>query len=296
MTACENIEIPPSWEKLRLDDFHGLCMVIGATDSGKSTFARYLYYRLRAYHKRVAFIDGDVGQASLGPPTTMTLVVNRDEEDFPSPGGICYRVFVGSTSPRGHMLQTIVGLHKLARQAYRLQATATVVDPTGFIAPDQGGGILKLSKVEILEPKIVFAIRRDRELDHIITPLRRSGRTRLIELSPAPAVKPRDFATRRAHRTASFKRYFAGSEIIEINWAKFAVIPVPYFYPGRLISLDNVKGFSLGLGIVADVNPSEKVVSVITPVRSIDKLDTIRLGNIYLDPSTYEERPRGDAV
>jgi polynucleotide 5'-hydroxyl-kinase GRC3/NOL9 len=267
-------------------------MVIGATDSGKSTFARYLYSRLRAYHKRVAFIDGDIGQASLGPPTTMTLVVNRDEENFPTPSGICYRVFVGSTSPRGHMLQTVVGLHKLARQAYRLQATATVVDTTGFIDRDQGGGILKFSKVDILEPKVVFAIRRDRELEHVLTPLRRSGRTRLVELSPASAVKPRDFATRRAHRLASFQQYFTDSEMVEINWAKFAVIPSPVFHPGRLISLDNVKGFCIGLGIVTDVNPSEKVVSVITPVRSIDKLDTIRLGNVYLDPDTYEERKR----
>jgi polynucleotide 5'-kinase involved in rRNA processing len=51
----------------------GIFMVIGAPDAGKSTFARYLFKRFQAEGLRAAFLDGDPGQASLGPPTMLTL-------------------------------------------------------------------------------------------------------------------------------------------------------------------------------------------------------------------------------
>ncbi|MEJ5300619.1 MAG: Clp1/GlmU family protein [Thermodesulforhabdaceae bacterium] len=316
------IEIPDSWERLSLDGLSGLFMIIGAPDSGKSTFARYLFSRLSTYHERIAFIDGDVGQTTLGPPTTMTLAVyeNRRQEssnslptvftsetesslvganpltNSPSPLLGTFRVFVGSTSPRGHMLQTVIGLHKLVRQAHKLRATAIVLDTTGLVAQDQGGTILKLCKIDLLEPKVVFAIRRDRELEHILIPLRRSSRTNLVELSPASAITPRDFATRRAHRREAFRRYFANASSLEIQWTKFAVVPSPAFQQGRLVALEDRRGFTLGLGIVLLIDSPQRLVSLLTPLRSADRLDTIKIGNLWLDPQTFEERRRWGIV
>jgi len=309
------IEIPPSWEHLAIERLSGLLMVIGAPDSGKSTFARYLYSRLRAHHERIAFIDGDVGQATLGPPTTMTMIVQQNHQSAETrsneeptifqdsftvkddlPDVKIFRIFVGSTSPRGHMLQTVIGLHKLASQAYRLGATAVVLDTTGLIAQEQGGGILKLSKIDLLEPKIVFAIRRNRELEHILIPLRRSSKTSLIELSPAPAIIPRDFATRRNHRISAFRRYFSNASTLELQWTKFAVVPIPAFQPGRVVALENSRGFSLGLGIVLQIDRPQRTVSLLTPVRSTDQVDTIKVGNLWLDAQTFEERRRWEIL
>lgn len=72
------LDIPPTWEKINLREARGTLMVIGATDTGKSTFARYLYRQLGADPgRRVAFLDGDPGQSSLGPPATMTLALGK---------------------------------------------------------------------------------------------------------------------------------------------------------------------------------------------------------------------------
>jgi hypothetical protein len=72
------LDIPPAWDKIVLREAHGLLMVIGATDTGKSTFAQYLYRRLGAEPgRRVAYLDGDPGQSRLGPPTTMTLALGK---------------------------------------------------------------------------------------------------------------------------------------------------------------------------------------------------------------------------
>ena len=74
-----DIAVPPSWSRLDIDSLDGVILIVGAPDTGKSTLARYLHQRLHDYHACVARIDGDMGQATLGPPTTMTLRVDRHD-------------------------------------------------------------------------------------------------------------------------------------------------------------------------------------------------------------------------
>ncbi len=288
------IEIPPHWEQLNLEGLSGVLMVIGAPDTGKSTFARYLYTRLCAFHERVGFIDGDIGQASLGPPTTMTLVVRQPgETEFP-PGGPRTRFFVGATSPRGHMLPTLIGLYKLTRRAQEMGATVTVVDTTGLVAPEQGGPSLKHAKVDLLEPGAVFAIQRGCELEPILGPLRRSARTRIVELPPASAIRPRDMLTRRAHRARLFARYFASAYPLEISWARLAVFPAPCFERGQLVALEDARGFALALGVVQEVDLTRQTVLLLTPAHSLERVDAIRLGDIWLNPQTWEDSRWGN--
>lgn len=289
------IEVPPHWEQLNLEGLSGVLMVIGAPDTGKSTFARYLYTRLCAYHEHIAFIDGDIGQASLGPPTTMTLALRQAGETGFPPGGPRLRIFVGATSPRGHMLTTVIGLYKLVRRAQELGATATVVDTTGLIAPEQGGPTLKHAKVDILEPTAIFAIQRGCELEPILGPLRRSARTRVMELPPSSAVQPRDMITRRTYRARLFARYFANAYPLEISWARLAVFPAPCFEIGQLVALEDARGFALALGIVQDVDFARQTVLLLTPVHSLEKVDAIRLGDIWINQQTWEDHRWGNA-
>ncbi|MGB9870651.1 MAG: Clp1/GlmU family protein [Anaerolineae bacterium] len=289
-----NIEIPPYWEQLNLEGLSGVLMVIGAPDTGKSTFARYLYTRLCAFPDRVAFIDGDIGQASLGPPTTMTLVLRQGGETGFPPGGPRVRVFVGANSPRGHMLPTLIGVYKLVRRAQELGATVTVLDTTGLIAPEQGGPALKLAKVDLLEPRAVFAIRRGNELEPILGPLRYSARTRVVELPAASAVRPRDMLARRAYRARLFARYFATAYPLEISWAPLAVFPAPCFSRYRLVALEDRRGFALALGIVLEADLARKTVLLLTPAHSLNEVDALRIGDVWINPETWEDSRAGE--
>jgi len=284
-----DIEIPPAWERITLHSLSGVILVIGAPDTGKSTFARYLYRRLYEVHERVAFVDGDMGQTTLGPPTTMTLALGEPgDETFP-PASHCYRTFVGDVSPRRHMLPTLVGAHKLVQKAREEGATAIVFDTTGLVDPAHGGGELKRAKVELLRPTTVIGIQRRSELEHLLVPLRRSHRTRVVDLPASRAARRRDVPIRQQHRAARFRRYFEGAHTLEVAWQHLAVFPAPTFTPHRLLALEDSEGLALGLGIVVASDPVRNTIALYTPLSSLAGVDSVRLGDLALDPHTFRE-------
>lgn len=117
------LDIPAAWKALRPNQLHGLIMVIGAPDSGKSTFCRYLYSQLLAQMRPCAYLDGDPGQTFLGPPTTLSLASG----DLQHPTQV-WRRFVASLSPRGNMLTPLSTLKPVAA----LHLSRLSLDPQSF--------------------------------------------------------------------------------------------------------------------------------------------------------------------
>ena len=279
------------WESLDLSGLHGVLMVIGAMDSGKSTFARYLFGRLQRQEGsgRVAFLDGDPGQASLGPPATLTVSMMLPEGGaFPEGNDVC-RYFIGSNSPRGHFLPMFVGAARLAQAAFDKGARLLVHDTSGFIDPAAGALALKRGEIELLQPVRVFALQRQQELEPLLLPLRRSQPTRLVVIQPAPAVQARGLAARRGHRQESFSRYFRESLRLEVDWSRLAVWPSPRFSLNRLVAFEDRLGFTLGLGIVVGIDRPRTSVTLQTPLASLEGVSALRVGDLALDPQTFLE-------
>ncbi|MFW6115596.1 MAG: Clp1/GlmU family protein [Chloroflexota bacterium] len=281
------IEVPRSWENLRLADVSGVVLVVGATDTGKTTLARYLCRRLREHHDRVAFLDGDMGQATLGPPTTMTLALSGSNPASFPPDGPRFRTFVGDISPVGHMLPTVVGAHRLVKRGLETGASAIVVDTTGLVAPAQGGGALKRALVDLLRPQVVIGVQRGTELGHLLDPLRRSQRTRVIDRPVAEAVQRRSAAVHRAYRAEQYRRAFEQARLLEVDWGGLAVIPCPSFTQHRLVAFEDCDGFVLGLGIVTDCVRNRQVVELHTSLTSLGGVDTLHIGDVAVDPDTF---------
>lgn len=286
-----DLDIPPAWEQMDLAGLRGTVMVIGAPDTGKSTFARYLYQRLRRQSRRVAFLDGDPGQSALGPPATITLALGKGDNDAFPPTGQRWRRFVQAVSPRGHMLPLIVSAARLAQTAYDAGAEAMVYDTTGLIDPAQGGLNLKLAKIELLRPTAVVGIQRNQELAAILAPLRRNRRIRLIELRPSAAVQPRDVAARQAHRASQFARYFASTRAMTLDWSRLSVWPTPNFAFHQLVALEDAEGFALDLGIVQAADMKSRQVTLLTALPSLTGVEALRLGDLTLDPKTFRDQP-----
>lgn len=291
------LQIPPAWSALKVEEFSALLMVVGAPDSGKTTFAGYLFERLQALGRRVAFLDGDPGQSALGPPTTLTLTFEPQRlRDWPGDdrrslqeAARAWRYFVGATSPQGHMLPLLVGAARLAGAAFQAGAEAVIYDTCGLVDPSRGGLALKNAKLELLRPSAVFAIQGESELEPFLIPLRRSRRAQVVELAPSPRVQPRPAEARRQHRRGQFAAYFAHARPLELEWGRLAVWPYPAFRLHRLAALEDAQGFTLGLGIVLAIERALRSVRLLSPLPSLAGVDAVRLGDVLVDPQTFED-------
>jgi polynucleotide 5'-hydroxyl-kinase GRC3/NOL9 len=283
------MDIPPAWQQIDLAELRGVLMVFGAPDTGKSTFAQYLYRRLCADSRRAAYLDGDPGQSTLGPPTTMTLAINTSGDDSFPPVGKTWSRFVGAVSPTRHMLPVLVNAARLAQAAQEAGADAIIYDTSGLVNPAQGGHHLKLAKVDLLRPTVVFGLECDNELGPILAPLRNS-RARVTRLRPSNAVQPRDVPARQAHRALRFARYFADARQVTVSWDRLAVSPSRFAF-NQLVALQDAEGFTLGLGIVTLSDAAAKQVRLLTPLASLDGVKALHLGDVLLDPKTFRDQP-----
>jgi polynucleotide 5'-hydroxyl-kinase GRC3/NOL9 len=293
MRVAGVLDVPDAWRKLALDELSGTLLVVGAPDTGKSTFARYLHQQLQAQGRQAWFLDGDPGQSALGPPTTLTCTPDLDEQRAFTPVGRARRMFIGSTSPSRHMLPLIVAGARLAQAAQQAGAEVVIYDTSGLVDPQQGGLALKLAKIELLRPAAVFALQCQQELEPLLLPLRRSRRTRVVELRPSPAVQRRDPSERREHRARQFARYFAAARPLQVDWTRLAVFPSagdpPLFRLYRLAALEDLQGFTLGLGIVMHIERDRRKITLLTPLASLQQVDSLRLGDVLVNPETYQD-------
>jgi polynucleotide 5'-hydroxyl-kinase GRC3/NOL9 len=91
----------------------GICLILGASDTGKTTLAEALAKHL-AKHQPVGVIDADIGQSHIGPPATVGwAVVDNPQIDF-SPAAACAASagvggisFVGDVTPVGGAVEKV---------------------------------------------------------------------------------------------------------------------------------------------------------------------------------------------
>ena len=81
-------------------------MLIGAPDTGKSTVSRMIVEAGLSASKTVAYVDGDLGQAIVGPPTCVGLRILRENKDLGDLARFDGLRFVGGITPDRYRLQT----------------------------------------------------------------------------------------------------------------------------------------------------------------------------------------------
>lgn len=209
------IDIPGEWEQIadRIKQDTKLCIVLGKTDSGKSTLCKYLIRTWAASGIRVGYIDSDIGQSTLGPPTTVGLKIFNtppDQNDYTNPS---YIHFVGTTSPEGFLLQTLHAVKMVVDKSRRQGAQITLVDTTGFI-DGPVARILKLHKIEMLRPQWILALQAKDEMEHLLKGYEKMG-WQVIRLVCSKHVVTRSQAERQRYRSEKYKAYFKLAKIAD---------------------------------------------------------------------------------
>ena len=225
------------WENLarKVVQSQQIVLVIGATDVGKSTFCRFLIERGVTSGLRVGFVDADVGQSQIGPPTTIGLKVFAPDdstdrlEEIDGESDALY--FVGWTAPERHLLQCVAGTRLMVDAALKTGADFIVVDTTGYIEGDTAV-VLKQHKIELVKPTHLICLHRSRELEAIVAPFEGNDTIQIHRLLPHRSVRSKSNDFRRKHRESSLARYFSDcvQEMLPFNQIRGQGTP---FFNGR---------------------------------------------------------------
>jgi polynucleotide 5'-hydroxyl-kinase GRC3/NOL9 len=241
------IEVPDDWRALsaRIDAKDGLAVLLGASDSGKTTLARWLVRTLTAAARRVALVDGDIGQSTVGPPATAGLAFAAPAQNESVLGPVALS-FVGAVSPAGQMLPLAAGLKRLAERASAMGAEVLLVDTTGFVLGPSARR-LKFHKIDLLAPQHLIALQRDDELEPILRLFEGRKGMAITRLPVSPHAIPRSFQARRSYRAQRFVEYFRESSLVEISLHGVGV-QGSWIYGGKPLDPAGLRGLSEELG------------------------------------------------
>jgi len=297
----------------------GVTMFLGASDTGKTTCLRVAAAHLaRAGLLPLAIVDADLGQSTIGPPTTvgLTLVTKENVPALLSGRLACHAMrFVGALSPVGHLLQTIVATKMLVDKALRRGARAVLVDTTGLVGQNVGFQ-LKLNKIELLEPRHIVALQRKGELEAVLSVLANRPRLAVHRLAVSFQVRTRSPAERYRYRSNRFAAYFRSATRVQLVTRKLSILSPPtvlskltgeYLPPvislgsfpsqsltGCLVGLNNASDETLALGLIERITHHGQKMDVLTPVRNCTRVRIVQMANIRL-AKTGEELGRADS-
>ncbi len=189
----------------------GITLVIGDTDTGKTTFVLELINTAVRAGVATAIVDADIGQGEVGPPSVVSMALIDHPLEALREVSPRRMYFVGSTSPFGHMLPLAVGAKKMTDEALARGAKLVVVDTTGLVQGTSGRR-LKQHKIELISPRHVVGISKRREIEHITSGIRRVESINLHQLKTSPESKPKAREFRAARRQRRFFDYFRDAE------------------------------------------------------------------------------------
>ena len=113
----------------------GCVVLLGGIDTGKTTFGLSVAEAARLGGMRVAYVDADIDNSTVGPPACVGLKFCQDLErvDAQSVGPADALAFVGSVTPQGHAFALATATAHLVDFARQNEAELIVVDTSAYI-------------------------------------------------------------------------------------------------------------------------------------------------------------------
>ncbi len=264
-------------------------MLLGAPDTGKTSLALRLLRRAAELGRPAAYIDADVGQTTVGPPTTIGLKWIRSVEDLDAIAKADEMRFVGSISPKHLVLQEVVGTATLVDVA-RTEAEFIVIDTTGAVS-GVTGQTLKFHKMELCRPERVVALQRGSEIEPIVGMIRRFFSAEVDVVGVHPDVVPVSPVERAARRTERFAEAFAPPLH---RWKVRPTVFAPTLPAGldldrladMLVGVHDGSGRCLGLGVLKHEEDKLLVLTNVT-----DGMQGLRLASLKIDLETFQTTP-----
>jgi len=295
--------------------------ILGTTDTGKTSLARYLLKELRRPRKgrkdastagkeeSWCYLDADPGQSVIGPPTTLGLTQGSDIPEIlghqtgePSgqTGNKLLR-FLGTTSPGVNPEDAIASLKALADRSCS-GGDPLLIDSSG-LAEGDFGAVFQLRSLEAVRPELIIALEKNDELTPIMEKLDRlsSRNFQVIRMSTSPGVEEKTQNQRRQYRNERFRDYFSrrgvDRRIADLSRMKVTG-ELPDFsdlttYHGLLSAVSEEDGWVLALAVITGFEKKgdrgSMKLKIISPAFSEGEARRWQFGRLRLSPDTWEE-------
>ncbi len=282
--------IPPSWRDAAdvLLRTRGLAVILGDIDSGKSTLSSFLANACLDHRVQTSVIDGDVGQADIGPPTTTSSstvnkhIINlqelRPERSY----------FVGDTSPSSVPDKLVRSITHL-KDKISTGSEIAILNTDGWVREDQAVEH-KLQLLSSLRPDLVLALSLDHELDHILELQKRPT----LRLESSSFARTRTREERKKAREEGYRRFLKNPIHLDLrlNTIKLRMFNTPKqqrldqtsMHKGTLVGLLDEKGELLSIGRIERIGNG--IIRITTKAEEAPR--TVEIGAVILSPRLEE--------
>ena len=245
-------------------------LILGTSDTGKTSLTARLAAALAARGERVAVVDADVGQSEIGPPTTVGLGRVSGALARLGDAEVWALEFVGDTSPVRYIRETAEATGRLVRRALDAGFERVLVD-TGGLVEGPLGLALKRAKVRAADPDLVLVLQRREESEPIARALESAARPTVLRLAPSPAVVRRTATRRREHRERALREYLARAPTLTLPTERVPLRdrrgqPLTSAGEGLLLGVLGAAGETLGIARVRACDAVRGLIVIDTPV------------------------------
>jgi len=285
----EGSTIPRSWNSALdalLELGQGTVIIVGSTDVGKSTLSTFLANGLLKSKIAPQIIDADIGQADIGPPTTVGCAVPSDYASSLVDMTPSTLLFVGHTNP-GQVQSKLIECVK--RFSDNAKQSLIIINTDGWVL-DPEAVAYKIELIKTIRPDIVLGIEAGRELESMLSLT--AARSMRVEASTTRFSRSR--GDRRQVRTSGYRRFLDGGNA-RIHALRTTHVTLPDGQPvisraqapqlGNLIVgfLDD-EDYLRQIGVLLTVeNESLKIYS-----RAVDDFARIQVGYVKLSTGGVE--------
>ncbi len=290
-TEIDGDTIPVSWKEAIdvLQELQKKCvtiMVIGETDSGKTSLCTYIANRLVNLKRKVAILDEDLGQSEIGPPGTIAYTcISGQVTDF-------YNIkeqnaiFIGATSPQEATEKTIQAAVFLKNEIFnKFEPDFILINTDGWVI----GEAVEFKKqlATELDVDVVFCLQKEDQIPSLCATFGDALADFIQERVDSPiAIGERSKELRRTLRELGYEKYLKNGRL--------RVFPIKYLtfegdksaiWNGKsenmLIGMYNTHKKFLGIGVIRKIDYTRKSIKIYTSVTINPSL--IVLGKIWLN-------------
>lgn len=219
---------------------------LGCVESGKTTATTMMANLALKYgFKRVAVIDGDVGQADIGPPTFISM--GWVEQKVLTLRGVeaSKFFFIGDITPYAHVEKIVLGTKELVEEAREEGAEVVVVDTDGWFRGLRAY-TAKLELLKAVRPDKTFILESESSSLEFYSKIS-SSKLDVEVLSPPKNKRERSREDRRSLRNQAYTRAFKNSQnrTLSLKEVFFTNFPIG----GRELSIEELETITGELGV-----------------------------------------------